>query len=91
MKRDVLKLRPKELYIACEDMDFSWYTEEIKYVIGGWEEGLNIYEIAEELKRDPDEVLLLLIDLAKKEKILPRKDGIYGGKAQNPRAFKAII
>lgn len=67
-----------ELYIACEDMDFSWYQWEIDTVIEKWTNNHCITEIADALDRDCDEVAILLIDLARKEKIQPRKGGIWG-------------
>ena len=67
-----------ELYIACEDMDFSWYQWEIDTVIEKWTNNHCITEIADALDRDCDEVAILLIDLARKEKIQPREGGIWG-------------
>jgi len=79
MRKDPLKLRPKaELYIACEEMDFSWNYKEIEKVIVWWGRGLSIEKMAQRLERDPDEVLILLVDLARKEKIGRRKNGIFG-------------
>lgn len=76
---DKTKRCPKEeLYIACEDLDFSWYHDELQFVIEAWGKGLSIFEIAEELQRDPDEVLILLVDLARKERIGKRRGGIFG-------------
>ena len=79
MRVDKTKRCPKaELYIACDDLDFSWYHWEIEAVTEWWNGGLCITEIAEMLDRDCDEVAILLIDLARKEKIQPREGGIWG-------------
>jgi len=78
-RKDPLKLRPKGLYIACEELDFSWYEEEIELVIQWWNTGLSVEKMAQRLERDPDEILVLLLDLARKEKIQQRKRGIFRG------------
>jgi len=76
---DIRKLRPQEeLYIACTDMDFSWKQAEIDYVIQEWKAGTHISDIADGLGRDVDEVAILLMDLARKRKILPRENGVFG-------------
>ncbi len=76
---DIAKIRPAErLYIACEDMDLSWYPSEVRQVIEDWEAGVPLWEIAEKLKRDPDEVAVLLIDLARRGAIRKRRGGVYG-------------
>lgn len=37
---DLKKYRPRErLYIACLDMDFSWFPAEVGKVIRSWQEG----------------------------------------------------
>jgi len=82
MKRtivDLKKCRPRErLYIACLDMDFSWFPAEVEKIINAWQVGKPIWEIAEELNRCPDEVAILFIDLARKGKIKSRPRGVYG-------------
>lgn len=69
------KRTPKEqLYIACEELDFSWYKNEIDTVRKAWEEGLPLWEIADKLHRTQEEVLILLLDL----KIEKRAGWVYG-------------
>jgi len=76
---DIRKLRPQEeLYIACTDMDFSWAQAEIEYVKREWKNGTHISDIADGLGRDVDEVGILVMDLARKRKIKPRKGGVFG-------------
>lgn len=74
------KLRPKELYIALDnlDIDFTWYPDEVDHVIQAWESGMHIADIATAFDRSINEVFLLLFDLASKSKISEREGGIYG-------------
>lgn len=76
---DRLKLRPKsELIIALSDLDFSWFPEEVGKVKQLWNQGLHIADIAEYMKRDQDEVAVLIMHLARKGKIEKRKTGVFG-------------
>jgi hypothetical protein len=76
---DCLKTRPQaELYIALEDLDFSWYESEIDRVIEMWQRGAHIEIIANTLKRTQEEVLILLLDLAMRDKIKLRYGSVWG-------------
>jgi len=75
------KYRPREqLYIACADMDFSWYRDEVKQFRQWWREGVSLDEMAERLNRDVDEVAILVIDQKRKRKIKNRPGGLWGNK-----------
>jgi len=65
-------------YIACEEMDFYWSESEVIKFEQLWNRGECIFEIAKHLKRDPDEVALLVIDRSRARAIEPRKGGIWG-------------
>jgi len=69
--RKAFKKRRK-IYLALEDLNFVWCEVEVSRVIQLWEDGLNIWDIAAEMERDPDEVTILIMDLARKERIIPR-------------------
>ncbi len=77
---DKLKLRPKPQYIAFLDgeIDLAWDYPNYHQVIRLWKLGTSIQDMAKELNRDPDEVLVLLIDLGHKGKIDVRQGGVYG-------------
>lgn len=76
---DRLKLRPKrELVIALEDLDFTWFPHEIEKVKQFWDKGLHIAKISEQVKRDQDEVAVLIMHLARQRKIAKRKRGVLG-------------
>jgi len=70
----------KNDYIALMDLDFSWKEEQVKRVIAYWNTGYHIAEIAKKVDRIIDEVAILLIDLARKEKIEPRRGAVFGNK-----------
>jgi hypothetical protein len=75
---DKAKMRPPELYIACEDIDFSWLPEEIAEFIRLWTFGYSLEAIATNLDRPLDDVTILLYDQASKGKVQARKGGLYG-------------
>lgn len=66
------------LYIACEEMDFIWTETEVSIVERMWREGYDIRVIARDVKRDIDEVALLVMDRARRKRIRLRKTGIFG-------------
>lgn len=62
----------QKIYLALEELNFVWCEAEVSQVIDLWEQGLNIWDISKAMKRDPDEVTILIMDLARKERITPR-------------------
>ena len=69
-----MRRRTRTLYTALDDKSFNFYWEQ-KAVFQFdrlWREGVNIYDIARILDRDPDDVLILAIDRAKKKFIKKR-------------------
>ena len=78
-ERDRMKLRPKsELVIILEDLDFSWYANEIDKVKSLWKYGWHIKDIAKTVKRDQDEVAMLIMHLARQGRIRRRRMGVLG-------------
>lgn len=61
------------IYIALEDMDMDWSSEDVEQFISLWDKGISISSIAEHFNRDSDEVAILVIDQARKERIAPRE------------------
>lgn len=73
------KLRPQErLYVALNWLDFSWYQSEIEQIKAWWREGMSVFDMGEEMRRDPDEIAILVMDLIRRGTINPRKGGAYG-------------
>lgn len=66
------------LYLACEDLNFSWDERNVLEFDRLWSEGKGLFEIAEIFNRDPDEVAILVIDRARQGIIKPRKGGLWG-------------
>lgn len=55
-------------YIACENMKLIFRDSEVRKVIEMY--GSNdVWQISKKLKRDPDEIAVLIIDLAKEGKL----------------------
>lgn len=78
-RADSRKIRPREeLYIALSELDFSWYPGEVEQVAQLWRKGLPVADIAERMERDIDEVAILIMDLARRGIIEPRKNGVAG-------------
>ena len=76
---DSRKRRPREeLYIALSELDFSWYPNEVEQVAQLWRDGLPVADIAEKMERDVDEVVILIMDLARRMMIGQRKNGVLG-------------
>ncbi|GAB7387398.1 hypothetical protein BSNK01_12340 [Bacillaceae bacterium] len=68
----------RNIYVACEDMDFVWDERDVEEFDRMWQEGFSIWDIARAFNRDPDEVALLAMDRARKRKIKKRKNGVFG-------------
>lgn len=67
------------LYIALEEMNFDWKVEHVSEFETLWNEGYSLHEISKKLKRDMDEVAILVMDRCQKGFIKPRKNGIFRG------------
>ena len=73
------KINPKEkLHIALFDLDFSFTQSEIDTAIDMWNKGYDLRVIADELQREGDEVMILLLDLARNKRIEKRENSIWG-------------
>lgn len=68
--------RRRKIYIALEELDFIWDADEIPDIERMWRQGYSLWDIAHACDRDPVEVLLLIIDLERKGRISPRRNGL---------------
>jgi hypothetical protein len=68
----------KNRVVVLEDCNFIWEKFELDRIVKMWREGMTIFYMGEALKRDPDEVLLAIIHLARKDLIKNRKGGGAG-------------
>lgn len=66
----------KQRVIVCEELNFVWDAPELKEIAKYWELSGDIRLIAKHFDRDPDEVLIALIHLARKDKITRREGGL---------------
>lgn len=83
IEKNYMKKKRQRTYICCEDLDFIWDERDIKLVDRMWLEGLSIYDISRSFNRDPDEVVVLIIDRSRKGRIKPRKGGVFGCRQSN--------
>jgi hypothetical protein len=58
--------------IVLEDMNFIWEQSDLREVKKMWKMNFSIKYMAEYFDRDPDEILLALIHLAKDDRIKSR-------------------
>ena len=66
------------MYIACEDMDFIWREQDVAEVERLWREGYDIRFIAKAVRRNIDEVVLLIMDRARCGALKRRQTGVFG-------------
>jgi hypothetical protein len=64
--------------IILESLDFSWKKQDIQTFREMWQDGVGIAGIASKLRRDPDEVVLLVMHEAREGTSEPRRGGVYG-------------
>ncbi|MGG4039922.1 helix-turn-helix domain-containing protein [Heyndrickxia ginsengihumi] len=72
-----MKKRRKKIYVALEDIDFVWDTDEIKEFIKMWNDDVPISHIAKVFNRSEIECVVLVMDLSKKDRIQPRANGLF--------------
>lgn len=68
------------IYIACEDYDFTWSETEVEAFRRMWAEGTPLDRIAVALRRHVNEVAILVIDQAEQGLIKKRPGGVFGSK-----------
>ncbi|USK43751.1 hypothetical protein [Cytobacillus oceanisediminis] len=64
--------------IVLEELDFIWDDDELDLLKDLWDREFSITWIGNYFERDPDEVLLALIHLAKENRIDRRRTGLKG-------------
>lgn len=62
--------------IVLEDLNFIWEWHELTKMKHMWNKGISVEGIASTFNRDPDEILLALIHLARMDKIVSRNEGL---------------
>jgi hypothetical protein len=66
------------IYIALEEVDLTWSLGEVMDIREMWNAGVPLTDIARKVKRQPDELALLIFDQAIQGKIQKRDGGIFG-------------
>ncbi|MCI0767382.1 helix-turn-helix domain-containing protein [Bacillus sp. TL12] len=75
-QRKYMKNSRRNLYVALEELDMLWDEDDILLVREAWKNNESVFAIGEKLQRDPDEVALLIMDLARKNVIRKRPMGL---------------
>lgn len=68
----------RNIYVACEDLNFVWNEDQLQDVIDLWNFGVPIDYMARHLGREQEEVVILAIDLSRKGRIGSRPGGLMG-------------
>ena len=68
----------EETVFLCEDFRLYATAKELRIFCNLWQDGRSILEIADILKRKPEEVVFMIIDQAEKKKIEPRENNCLG-------------
>lgn len=77
---DTLKLRPQErLVIAGEGWDLTFTSAEVKSICAMWSAGISVPDMAAKLKRQQEEIAVMIMDLSQMAVIGLRERGVYGG------------
>ena len=72
------KLREDDVVIILQDIEFAWNKKDISQAKKMWNENYSFKEIVKEIKREGDELFLLLLHLARKNQIKERVGFIWG-------------
>lgn len=70
----------RDLYIIGEDMNLLMEGREAAEFDNAWKQGLSLYDIARALRRDPDEVAVIVIDRRRRGFIKNRPGGLHGNR-----------
>jgi hypothetical protein len=76
-QRNMTRWEKDKPIVILEDLKRSWYSDEINRFSLMWKEGICITKIAEEMKKDIDEVGLLVIHCKRQGVIENRPGGAY--------------
>lgn len=66
------------MYIACQDWNFAWLKSEVARVKLSWKAGRPIWEIAAQVRRPQEEVVILILDLIVRRELENRPGGVFG-------------
>jgi hypothetical protein len=81
-ERHYCKQQRQKIYTALEDMDFVWDEKEVRMVEEMWGVGIPVHVMAKSFDRDPDEIVVLVLDRCRKGFLDPRPGGLWGRGSQ---------
>ena len=79
VKRLETKWFKEKVYVALEDVNMDWTQAEIVKFRMMWNSGVHPARMAEILKREQIEILILVMDQEIKGEITERMGGFFGG------------
>ena len=78
-KKDMRRAYPAEpVHIMLDRYDLSSLPSEEQICCQMYHEGKSIFEICQQLHRPQIEIAIMIMDLADKGRLKPRKTGIFG-------------
>ena len=81
----------RNTYVACQELNFIWDLVDVIRFDQMWKDGLSIIEIAEKFDRDPDEIVILIIDRAQQFKIKSRENSVTQKKKKSENKRKMMV
>ncbi|WP_322925349.1 helix-turn-helix domain containing protein [Paenibacillus campi] len=78
MSKSTAAITRRNIHIALEELNFVWDENELKRFRRMWTAGYTLPAIALAFDRDPDEVVLLVMDQARAGEIKRRPNGLLG-------------
>jgi hypothetical protein len=76
LEKRFMTQKRRNIYIALEELDFTWGEDQVLEVIEMWNDDVPLIYIADHFDRKDEEVGVLIMDLALKDKIKARERGI---------------
>jgi|GEM_PF-6448681 len=64
--------------LTKREINLAWTRNELKKVINGWNDGLPIWEITENVERQEIETAFLVLELLELNILKPREGGCFG-------------
>lgn len=77
-EKSYTKKSSRNMITVLEELDFHWCEDVAIEVVNLWEDGVPFEGIVAHCERDPYEVVLLLLQMARDGKIQIRAGGIFG-------------
>lgn len=78
LERQHMRKINRNTYIALEELNHNWDLKDVHEFQRLWDSGISIIELSAHFGRSQEELGVLILDRALKDKIKPRKGGLFG-------------